>query len=235
MSASTDVESQSPASRSRSRCLDTFLTVSVIALFIMFAIALAGALWFAKHIENEINERKSQQLDGSTDSLVAHLPVSGNVYKMQNFAYLRATESELKSQYVMAWESIPYGKGHTVGSLYTYDENQKVLNVKESGSYFLYVQLSLSCKADCQSGQFTVSFQNQKEMKELTCTVSLPERNGDEPVSRTCWRVVTFPENGNRLLAKSEFQGKKDNWALEMNDSGFGMFLVDGAQAVYHT
>lgn len=135
----------------------------------------------------------------------------------------------------MAWESIPYGKGHTVGSLYTYDENQKVLNVKESGSYFLYVQLSLSCKADCQSGQFTVSFENQNNMKELTCTVSLPDGNRKEPVSRTCWRVVTFPENGNRLLAKSEFQNTLDNWALEMNDSGFGMFLVDGAQAVHHT
>lgn len=82
MSASTDVESQSPAARSRSRCLDTFLTVSVIALFIMFAIALAGALWFAKHIENEINERKSRELDGSTDSLVAPLPKTGNAYKV---------------------------------------------------------------------------------------------------------------------------------------------------------
>ncbi|ROL54825.1 hypothetical protein DPX16_23277 [Anabarilius grahami] len=233
MSASTDVEGQSPAARSRSRCLDTFLTVSVIALFVMFAIALAGALWFAKHIENEINERKTRQLDGSADLLVAPMPVSA--YKMQNFAYLRAIESELKSENVMAWESIQYGKGHTVGSLYTYDENQKVLNVKESGSYFLYVQLSLSCKGICQPGQFTVSFYNLLNRKELTCTVSLPDGNGNEPVRRTCWRVVTFPENGNRLMAKSEIQGKLDNWTLEMNDSGFGMFLVDGAQAVHHT
>lgn len=135
----------------------------------------------------------------------------------------------------MAWESIPYGKGHTVGSLYSYDTNQKVLNVKKSGSYFLYVQLSLSCKANCTPGQFTVSFYNLLNRKELTCTVSLPDAIGDEPVSRTCWHVVTFPENGNRLMAKSEFKHKLDNWTLQMNDSGFGMFLVDGAQAEHQS
>lgn len=134
----------------------------------------------------------------------------------------------------MAWEPIKYGRDDTVGSLYAYDETQKVLNVNESGSYFLYVQLSLSCKGTCKSGQFTVSFYSLQNRKELTCTVSLPETR-DEPVSRTCWRVVTFLENRNRLMAKSELKGNLDNWALQMNDSGFGMFLVDGAQAAHHT
>lgn len=136
----------------------------------------------------------------------------------------------------MAWESFPYGNGHTVGSLYTYDKNQRVLNVKESGSYFLYVQLSLSCRGICKPGHFTVSFYNTN-IKELTCTVSLPDVYGDknEPVSRTCWSVVTFLENGNRLMAKSEYNETQGDWTLQLNDSGFGMFLVDGAQAVHHT
>lgn len=130
----------------------------------------------------------------------------------------------------MAWESIKYGPGDTVGSLYSYDERHKALNVNKSGSYFLYVQLSLSCKAVCQSGQFTVSFYDKHNNKELTCTVSLPEEGGEEPVSRTCWRVVTFQENGGRLLAKSEKKGTLDHWTLQLNDSVFGIFLVDGAQ-----
>ncbi|XP_059407701.1 uncharacterized protein LOC132142079 [Carassius carassius] len=236
MSASTDVESQSPAARSRGRCLDTFLTVSVIALFFMFMVALAGALYFAKHIEDEINKRTTRHLDGSADALVAPFPETGNAYKMQNFAYLRATESELKSG-VMAWESIAYGRGQTIGSLYSYDKKQNVLNVNESGSYFLYVQLTFSCAGICPSGpsdQFTVSFNNRLNNVELTCTVSLHEWREDTPISKTCWRVVTFPENGERIVAKSQFKGSSD-WKLEMNDSGFGMFLVDGLRAVHHT
>ncbi|XP_016382089.1 uncharacterized protein LOC107719225 isoform X2 [Sinocyclocheilus rhinocerous] len=233
MSASTDVESQSPAVRSRSRCLDTFLTVSVIALFLMFMVALAGALYFAKHIEDEINARTTRRLDGSADALVAPFPETGNAYKMQNFAYLRAIESKLKSG-VMAWESIAYGKSRTIGSLYSYDKKQNVLNVNESGSYFLYVQLTFSCTEICPSGQFTVSFHNQRNSEELTCTVSLPKWSEETPISKTCWRVVTFPENRNRLFAKSQFNGTLD-WKLELNDSGFGMFLVDGLPAVRHT
>ncbi|KAI2668966.1 hypothetical protein ROHU_028184 [Labeo rohita] len=234
MSASTDVESQSPAGRSRSRCLDTFLIVSVIALFVMFAVALAGALFFAKHIEDEINARTSREADGAKDSLAAPLLQDGNAYKMQNFAYLRATESELKTG-VMAWESFPYGKGQSIGSLYTYNKDQNALDIKESGSYFLYVQLSFSCTGKCQSGQFTVTFNNQHKMKEFTCSVSLPEQHKETPQSQTCWRVVTFPESNNRLLAKSEITGQLGDWKLTLNDSGFGMFLVDGLQSVRHT
>ncbi|KAK2909520.1 hypothetical protein Q8A67_005357 [Cirrhinus molitorella] len=229
MSASTDVESQSPAARSRSRYLDTFLTVSVIALFFMFMVALAGALYFAKHIEDKISEQTP-----SKDSLIAQLPETGSAYKMQNFAHLRATESELKSG-VMAWETFAYGKGRSIGSLYSFDKKQNVLDVKESGSYFLYVQLNFSCTGRCPSGQFTVTFYNQHNIKELTCSVSLPEWSEETPQSQTCWRVVTFLENQNRLFAKSTINVTLDNWKLELNDSGFGMFLVDGLRSVHHT
>ncbi|XP_073697791.1 uncharacterized protein [Garra rufa] len=234
MSASTDVESQSPAARPRSRRLDTFLTVSVIALFVMFMVALAGALYFAKHIEDEINSRTTRGVDGTKDSLVATFPEIGNAYKMQNFAHLRATESDLKAG-VMAWETFAYGSGKTIGSLYNYDEKQNVLDVKESGSYFLYVQLNFTCSGRCPSGKFNVNFYNQRNIKELTCSVSLPESSKETPQSKTCWRVVTFQENGNRLYAKSSLEKKLKNWKLELNDSGFGMFLVDGLRSVHHT
>lgn len=141
---------------------------------------------------------------------------------------------ELKTG-VMAWESFPYGKGQSIGSLYTYNKDQNALDIKESGSYFLYVQLSFSCTGKCQSGQFTVTFNNQHKMKEFTCSVSLPEQHKETPQSQTCWRVVTFPESNNRLLAKSEITGQLGDWKLTLNDSGFGMFLVDGLQSVRHT
>ncbi|XP_026110185.1 uncharacterized protein LOC113083128 [Carassius auratus] len=231
MSASADVESQSPAARSRGRCLDTFLTVSVIALFILFVGAGVGALCFAQHIEKKIDARPTRDLDGSADALVAS---TGNAYKMQNFVYLRATESELKSG-VMAWETFAYGKGQTIGSLYSYDIKQNVLNIKEKGSYFLYVQLNFTCTGQCTSGKFTVSFYNKHNSEELSCTVSLPEWKKETPHSQTCWRVATFPESESRLMAKSWIEGTLNNWKLVMNDSGFGMFLVDGLGALLHT
>jgi len=82
MSASTDVESQS---RSRGRRLDAFLIGSVIALFLMFAGALAGALWFAKHIENELNERKTRESESeaSTGPRNMHLSDTGDAYKVR--------------------------------------------------------------------------------------------------------------------------------------------------------
>ncbi|XP_051560135.1 uncharacterized protein LOC127444663 [Myxocyprinus asiaticus] len=228
MSVSPDVESQSSGARSRSRCLDTFLTVSVIALFIMFIVALAAALLFVKHIESEMNARTTQDSDGQKGPLEMVAP--GAAYKMQNFAYLRATNSQLKEN-VMEWESIPYGKGQSIGSMYSYEKNQRVLNVNEAGSYFLYVQLTFSCTHICPAGQFTTSFYNQDNKKQLTCTVSLPkmpDMNGSLPVSRTCWHVITLPEQKSRLLAKTEFSEQTlNNWKLDLNDSGFGMFLVD--------
>lgn len=135
----------------------------------------------------------------------------------------------------MAWEGFDYGKTHTIGSLYSYDKSHKALDVTYSGSYFLYVELSLSCTGICSPGIFNVSFYNRHDSKEFSCTVLLPKVNGSEPVRRTCWHVVTFPEDGNRLMAKSEIQGSLDDWSLLFNDSGFGIFRVDGAQAARHT
>ncbi|XP_051993165.1 uncharacterized protein LOC127651404 [Xyrauchen texanus] len=227
---SPDVESQSSGARSRSRCLDTFLTVSVIALFVMFIFALAVALPFAINIGSEMSALKTRDAEGQKNALGMDAPEAA--YKMQNFAYLRATNSEL-TKGVMDWESILYGKGQSIGSMYSYDKNQRVLNVNKAGSYFMYVQLTFSCTHICPSGQFTTSIYNRDDKKQLTCTVSLPETpgmNGSAPVSRTCWHVITLPDQQSRLIAKTEFSKQTLNhWKLELNDSGFGIFLVDGA------
>ncbi|KAA0721710.1 hypothetical protein E1301_Tti021371 [Triplophysa tibetana] len=222
MSASADVESQS-AARPRGRCLDTFLITSVVALFVMFLAGLGGALLFARHLESQMNARRTPKSSGQ----VGDIP-SGNSYKGQNFAYLRATNSELKDG-VMMWEPIKHGDTQSLGALYDYKNNKRVLEVAASGSYFLYVQLNFSCMHICPAARFTVKFKDQSANTRLTCSVSMP--NGTQPVSHTCWSVVTLSEKGSQLLAGSEFiefSEPSGNWKLELNDSGFGMFRVDG-------
>ncbi|XP_051982132.1 uncharacterized protein LOC127643422 [Xyrauchen texanus] len=227
MSASTDAESQTSDARSRTRCLDTFLTVSVIALFVVFLVVLAAALFFVKHVESEINAQTSQVSNGYTDKLKAG---AGAAYNMQNFAHLRPTNSQLVEGEV-EWESISYVKGQSIGSMYSYEKKDRVLTVKAAGSYFLYVQLTFTCTHICPSSQFTASFYDQHENKQLTCTVSLPnmpDMNGSLPVNRTCWRVITFLEKESSLLAKTTFSEQNlVNWKLDLNNSGFGMFVVD--------
>lgn len=134
---------------------------------------------------------------------------------------------ELKNG-TMMWEPIAYGESQSIGALYNYDKQQSVLNVAASGSYFLYIQLNFSCVHICPPARFTVNFKDQNANTRLTCSVSLP--NGTQPVSHTCWSVVTLLENDGRLLAGTEFiefSEPKHFWKLELNDSGFGMFRVD--------
>ncbi|XP_056625824.1 uncharacterized protein LOC130438076 [Triplophysa dalaica] len=222
MSASADVESQS-AARPRGRCLDTFLITSVVALFVMFLAGLGGALLFAKHLESQMNARRTPKSSGQVGDIL-----SENSYKGQNFAYLRATDSKLKNG-TMTWEPIEYGDSQSVGALYDYNNQQSVLKVAASGSYFLYVQLNFSCMHKCPEDRFTVKFKDQNANTRLTCSVTLP--NGTQPVSHTCWSVLTLSEKDSRLLAGSEFTEFFEtsvNWKLELNDSGFGMFRVDG-------
>lgn len=129
---------------------------------------------------------------------------------------------ELKNG-TMMWEPVAYSESESIGDLYNYDKRQSVLKVAARGSYFLYVQLNFSCVHICPPARFTLKFEDQQPL--LTCSVSLP--NGTRPVSHTCWSVVTLSENHSRLLARTEFTDASNNWKLELNDSGFGMFRVD--------
>lgn len=126
----------------------------------------------------------------------------------------------------MMWEPIEYGDTQSVGALYDYNNQQSVLKVAASGSYFLYVQLNFSCLHICPEARFTVKIKDQNANTRLTCSGSLPR--GMKPVSHTCWSVLTLSEKDSRLLAGSEFSESIHNWKLELNDSGFGMFRVDG-------
>ncbi|TRY86112.1 hypothetical protein DNTS_030194 [Danionella cerebrum] len=228
-----DVESQR-SSGGRSRRLDAFLLGSVITLFLMLGLEFAGALLAAKHFEDKINARKSEKTPESA-SFGKLTDSASPAFRMHTFAHLEATKDELKSG-VMKWEPIKYGEGQSVGSLYIFNHKQGSLRVKEAGSYFIYIQLSVRCLYRCSSGEFSVSLYSDN-IEKLTCALSLPAQpeNGTAPFSHTCWQVVTFPEKGSKLLVKAEVKGDPEHWRLQMQSSGFGMFQVDGLQSFDRT
>ncbi|KAL7845165.1 hypothetical protein AOLI_G00233570 [Acnodon oligacanthus] len=229
--SSTDLdglESGAARSGSGSRCrrMDACLAGSVLALFALTAAGFALALLFALALRTEVDSIKKRRVsDGPVLGL--QRAETGSDYKAQSFAYLRATNSEVKPG-VMLWESISYGNGQTVGSGYTYNSNHGTLAVEREGSYFLYTQLNMSCVHQCNSGSLTLTFVNQ-DNEQLSCTVKLPAKHWD-PVVRKCWTVIPHLEKKSRLLARISLDTDLKNWQLDLNSSGFGMFLVDGVE-----
>ncbi|XP_066510755.1 uncharacterized protein [Hoplias malabaricus] len=207
-----DLESgENGAARSGCRRMDACLISAVLVLFALFIAALAGALFFALKLQSQMNSLREP--DGE--------------YKAGSSAYLRATNSEVKSG-VMEWESIQYGKGSTVGSKFSYHSDHHSLKVNKAGSYFLYVQLNLTCNHQCESGSLDIIFEDNTKNQLLQCTVDLPKNN--QPVAHKCWDVIPHLVKGSRLLARISSQTDLKNWVLGLNSSGFGMFLVDGLE-----
>ncbi|XP_036413451.1 uncharacterized protein LOC118798189 [Colossoma macropomum] len=227
--SSTDLESlESGAARSRCRRMDACLVGSVLALFVLTVAGFVLALLFALNLKSEMDSIKKRDITDDSPTLGSLHADIGSGYKAQSFAYLRATNSELK-QGVMEWESISYGSGKTVGSGYTYDPDHRALTVKREGSYFLYTQLKLSCVYQCENGSLTLTFESQGNSEQLSCTVKLPANHSDDVVQK-CWTVIPHLEQKSRLLARISSNKSLKNWQLDLNSSGFGIFLVDGLE-----
>lgn len=128
---------------------------------------------------------------------------------------------------VMQWEPIPYGTHSTMGALYAYDPSHRALTVGRAGSYFMYVQLNISCLSTCKNESLTLSFTDQYNSEQLSCTVKLQSKH-PEPVMHKCWTVMPHLEKNSRLLGKILSSTDLKQWKLEPNSSGFGIFLVDG-------
>ncbi|KAL6482429.1 hypothetical protein MHYP_G00105090 [Metynnis hypsauchen] len=226
--SSTDLESlETGAARSRCRRMDACLVGSVLALFALTVAGFALALLFALGLKTEVDSIKKRDVHDGPALGFQHAD-TGSGYKMQNFAYMRATNSEVK-QGAMLWESISYGNGNTVGPGYTYKSNQGKLIVEREGSYFLYTQLNLSCVYQCAEESLTLTFLNQDNNEQLSCTVKLPAKHRD-PVVRKCWTVIPHLEKKNGVMARITTATSLKNWQLDLNSSGFGMFLVDGIE-----
>lgn len=126
----------------------------------------------------------------------------------------------------MVWEPIQYGNGSTVGSSYSYDEKNAVLKVNKEGTYFLYTQLNLTCIHRCDEGTLSVTFFDDAKNELLTCSLHL-QTDRSHRVAKKCWTVIPRLTEGSQLMARMHGLVKPDGWKLELNYSGFGMFMVD--------
>ncbi|XP_051241599.1 uncharacterized protein LOC127355135 [Dicentrarchus labrax] len=213
-----DIESLQKSGRRRGGCLDVFLVLSIIFLFVAVAAVAVGGLMVVKELRSKletarpsINVEALKQTGDTTDSS----------YKMQNFVYLEPTSSQLNS-ITMKWESVPYGQGSSVGSNFIFDPEQSSLKPKRVGTYFIYIDFNLTCTHICPAGLLTVSVGDK-----LTCEVQLPAVANSTPVSKKCWTVSQISDSVRLVTQMTVPNNGLGAWKLELSGSGFGMFLVD--------
>ncbi|KAF7689217.1 uncharacterized protein LOC124377838 [Silurus meridionalis] len=230
--SSTDVERLQPSSpQQRSRCMDLFLLGSVITLFIMLLSGAALGFWVVKDLR-----ARTESLTRNAEPIIAGLsqhrggvPDLGPSYKMENFAYLNTDSSELKNG-SMLWHPIKYGNTTSVGKRYEYISNQGVLKMKQEGTYFLYAQLNLTCTGPCANGSLSIIFNDENLTEQLYCSIHLhlPKTPSGHLVEK-CWTVMPRVAANTRLMARMHARVVPKAWRLDLNHSGFGIFLVDGS------
>ncbi|XP_068583274.1 uncharacterized protein [Cebidichthys violaceus] len=209
-----DVEShQKSGRRRRGSCLDVFLVVSIIFLFVAVTAGAAGGVMVVMELRSKLeSQRPSFVLETSKLSGDATDPTN----KIQNFVYLDAISSELKTS-TMKWAPADFA----AGSKFLFDTDQHSLKAERAGIYFMYVSLNLTCTYQCNAGLLSVRVADK-----LTCEVQLPKVSDSTPVSRKCWTVSQL--EGQKLITQMTVPKEGlENWKLELTGSGFGMFLVD--------
>ncbi|TKS68995.1 hypothetical protein D9C73_003059 [Collichthys lucidus] len=215
-----DVESLQKNSRRRTRCLDVFLVVSIIFLFgALAAVAVSGVRVVAE-LDSKLSQLKSKlELASPPEALKQTANESSPVYKMENFAYLEPISSSLQTS-TMQFEQVNYAAEKSIGSNFAFDKEQNSLQPLQTGSYFMYIELNLTCTYDCGAGLLTVQVGNH-----LTCEVTLPKAANSKPVSKKCWTVSWI--NKEKLFTQMTVTDGVQNWRLELNSSKLGLFLVD--------
>ncbi|XP_034044532.1 uncharacterized protein LOC117526583 [Thalassophryne amazonica] len=206
--------------RGRAGCVQLFLLVAVILLFLAVSAVAAGGVLVVMELRHELETSrttfKSETAEKSTGE-----PEAPPAYKMQNFAYLRATFSELQTS-TMTWAPVHYGEGISVGSHFIYDKDQHYLHPKREGTYFIYLDLHFNCTYNCNEGHISMHVGDK-----LSCEVRLPAVADERPVSKKCW-TVTWMDGTTKLSGQMTVRpdGPK-NWKLDVKRSGLGMILVD--------
>ncbi|KAM9769616.1 uncharacterized protein ACNS7B_004547 [Menidia menidia] len=212
-SAELDVESLQKSGQRRRACLDAFLVGSVMLLFVAVSALTAGGLMVLKGLEGQ---KKIQPYGFQPENLKGVPP--SPAYKMENFAFLQPTLSELDNA-TMTFAEVEYGAGTSVGSNFDWNGHQNSLQPKKKGVYFVYLTLSVSCTHECNAGLLRMTVDDI-----LTCDVEL-EANKTS-ASKTCWTVSGL--QGQRLSTQMRvLNDKLGNWKLVLKDSSLGIFLVD--------
>ncbi|XP_028309420.1 uncharacterized protein LOC114467381 [Gouania willdenowi] len=211
-----DVESLQGGGQRRGRCLDACLVVSVLLLFVAVAAVAVGGFMAVMELRSQLEaSRLKLEPVGSKLNQVADNPT----FKMQNFAYLEATSGQLTSNSTMRLDLIKHGDGTSVGSNFIFDSEQHSLTPKQEGSFFVYINLHLTCIFNCSAGLLRVQVGDK-----LTCEVELPSHS--RTVTKKCW-TVTWMERKKLITQIMVPNGGLPYWKLELTDTGLGVFLVD--------
>lgn len=122
----------------------------------------------------------------------------------------------------MKWALVDYGAATSIGSYFSFDEAQHTLKPTKEGNYFMYLDFKLTCTFKCKAGILTVRLGDQ-----LTCHLQVHEGT-KTPVTRKCWTVAKM-DGRTQLVAEIMTVPEEglNDWSLDLNDSKFGMFLVD--------
>lgn len=120
----------------------------------------------------------------------------------------------------MHLKPIPYGEETSVGRNFEFDANQKCLMPKKAGTYFIYMDLNLTCTHKCNAGHLRVHVGNK-----LTCEMELPTLANSAVVSKRCWAVRPF--DTQKLFAQMTVSEGLEYWSLTLGSSGMGIFLID--------
>lgn len=218
---SKDVESLQESGRRRGSCLDIFLVVSVVSLFVTLTALTVGGLMVVMELRTELKTLRNTREPQPPSRLTGDPPAD----KMQNYAYLEAIPSELRNS-TITWAEFKQGSWKSVGNNVDFDEKQHSLKPNQEGTYLMFIDLHVTCTAKCNAGLLRVHVGDK-----LTCELELPAKPVNESrkswtVSRKCWTVSWL--NDDKLFAQMTVsEGEMNNWKLESSGSGFGMFLVN--------
>uniref|UniRef100_UPI0037E84603 uncharacterized protein n=1 Tax=Semicossyphus pulcher TaxID=241346 RepID=UPI0037E84603 len=211
-----DAESLQKSDRRRSRCLDVFLVVSIIFLFVALTAVAAGGVITVRELRSKLDSTRPPV---QFETLKQSEDTPDPAYKMQNFVYLEMTSSKLETSTVPLAQ-VFYGASTSVGSNFMFDQKQNSLTPLKAGTYFLYIDLNITCNHNCSKGVLTVSVDDK-----LTCEVKLPDLADITPVTRKCWTVMRL--DGQKLFTQMTVpKAGLKNWQLELKGSGIGMFHV---------
>ncbi|XP_029359525.1 uncharacterized protein LOC115044553 [Echeneis naucrates] len=211
-----DPESLQKSGRRRGACLDVCLVMSIIFLFMALTVVTVVGWMVAMGLQSELKLR-SANVEAKTSFLRG--PTANPAFKMEKFVYLEATSSILKNS-TMAWDSVDYAAGSSVGSNFHFDSVKQSLTPVQAGTYFIYVELNLTCTYNCSAGVLSVHVGDK-----LTCKVELPAGVISTPVSRKCWTVNQLQKEP--LFTQMAVSQELKDWKLLFKGSGLGMFQVD--------
>lgn len=114
------------------------------------------------------------------------------------------------------------GESRSVGPNFHFQQDHSVLRPLIKGNYFMFVKVSLTCVNRCAAGRLRLDVGDK-----LSCEIHLPAKSDKVPVSKQCWTVQGLDGNGLQTTMTVFHEESLENWRLETDTSGLGMFLVD--------